>query len=384
VESVRGATGHQPALDGLRGLAIAAVLVCHLSSLLNPTNVPSDLAAVLGYGWVGVDLFFALSGFLITRILLRSKGRPMYLQAFWARRILRIMPLYFVVLVTVLAAGTLVPALGAALPPAADRPLYFVFLSNWLSALHPWSPNIVWHFWSLAVEEQFYLAWPFCVLFLSRRNLAILCAALAIVALFLRVRYVVGFGPAPMLSFLTATRGDALALGALAAVLSSGAAPAGALRVRLASGLAVSGLAAFCIGLFAFWSQRREFYQTAGFSLLAVGFAASVFAVAAARSRPWPIRVLESRPLVRLGIYSYGIYLIHVPLLEAYQRVLLVRLPPFWHAGLAPAAAGIVAVWTLTYYLAKFVFERFEAPILSLKRYVSAPASTVAFEAAAK
>jgi peptidoglycan/LPS O-acetylase OafA/YrhL len=379
VERELGEERHQPALDGVRGVAIAAVLVCHFSTLL-PAGDGPPLAAVLSYGWAGVDLFFALSGFLITRILLRTKGRPHYLRSFWARRALRIMPLYFVVLSVVLIAGGAVPALSAVLPPAADRPLYVLFLSNWASLRHGWDANMLGHLWSLAVEEQFYLIWPFCVVCLSRRGLAILAATLALGALLLRVRYVVAFGPADLLSLLTVTRADGLALGAFAAVLLSQGATR--VRVRAACGVALLSLTIFCAGIAACWSHQPEFFQTAGFSLLALAFAAVVFAVAATRSRPWPMRALETRPLVKLGTYSYGMYLLHVPLLETYRRVVLVRLPPFWHVNLAAVVASIGALWALTYYLAKFSFERFEAPILRLKRYVRVPNPDSAIEAA--
>lgn len=367
MEREREEQPHQPALDGLRGIAVIAVLVSHFSSLLPAGFGPPIFKAVLSCGWTGVDLFFALSGFLITRILLRTKGRPGYLTAFWVRRGLRILPLYFVTLIVVLVAGDQIAALHVVLPPAADRPLYFVFLTNWAVLRHSWNANMLGHLWSLGVEEQFYLVWPFCVLLLSRGGLRILTIALAVGALLLRVRYVAVFGPADLVSYLTVTRADSLALGALAATLASGKIAPG--RVRVASVVAIAAFCAFCIGSIACWSHKLAFFQTIGFSLLAVAFAACVFCAAQTQSRTPFVRALEARWLMKWGKYSFGIYLFHVPILECFRFLVVARILPIWHANFVLVAAGIGALCAVTYYLAKLSFEIFETPILRLKRY---------------
>jgi peptidoglycan/LPS O-acetylase OafA/YrhL len=158
---------HIPALDGLRAVAIAMVVAFHYG--------------LLDCGWLGVQLFFVLSGFLITRILQAAREQPLghYLGRFWRRRALRIFPLYFGYLLLLSAVFV---ATGA--PVAfADSALYlFTYTFN---LTRPWlqqgSPAFT-HFWSLCVEEQFYLLWPLAVFFLAPRRLPQLAIAMIAVA----------------------------------------------------------------------------------------------------------------------------------------------------------------------------------------------------------
>ncbi|HZJ61945.1 MAG TPA: acyltransferase [Kofleriaceae bacterium] len=153
-----------PALDGVRGLAILLVLAHNLSPF-ESTRRLIDLSAGLtfDFGWVGVQLFFVLSGYLISGILLDTRGAPGYYRAFFGRRVLRIFPLYYGVLFLCLV---LLPVLGLA-PDAllADRRhsvWLWTYLINWAEPLGA-AIAVFPHFWSLAVEEQFYLVWPFVV-----------------------------------------------------------------------------------------------------------------------------------------------------------------------------------------------------------------------------
>src|SRR5208282_3024374 len=157
-------------LDGLRATAIILVFFCHtkhLIPLVNPFTF--YLSWYAGQGWMGVDLFFVLSGFLITGILLDTQQASNYFAGFYARRVLRIFPLYYLVLTTVIILGNLIhsPRVTATLPLPEDRWLYFCYMTNWLGLWKGhWGTNYVnylAHFWSLAVEEQFYLVWPLIV-----------------------------------------------------------------------------------------------------------------------------------------------------------------------------------------------------------------------------
>jgi peptidoglycan/LPS O-acetylase OafA/YrhL len=191
------------------------------------------------------------------------------------------------------------------------------------------------HLWSVAVEEQFYLIWPVCVLFMSRAWLGFLTAALACVMLLLRVSYITRFGTADFISYLPITHADGLALGALAAVLlSKDVSPR---YIRLASIGCIAVLGLFLDGTLAYCAHPLEFSQTIGFSLLALGFAAGVFAVAATRSRNAVIRGLETRWLTNAGKYSFGIYLFHVPLLEGFRQIVL-RIGPLWSGNFVVAS----------------------------------------------
>ncbi len=169
-----------PALDGLRGLAILAVVEFHFAEgLTNASRPESAIYNVFRTGWLGVDLFFVLSGFLITGILSNSKGTPGYFRNFYWRRALRIFPPYYAFLFV----------FGVLYPLARHRPLdapwwHWTYLTN--VAIAAGLPvNSCSHFWSLAIEEQFYLLWPLLIYMLSRKaamNACIACVGIAAAA----------------------------------------------------------------------------------------------------------------------------------------------------------------------------------------------------------
>ena len=169
---LRAAGGHMAPLDGLRGLAILMVMAFHFAWVQPPRSLPAKLFVFVGsFGWAGVDLFFVLSGFLITGILLDSKSEPYYFRNFYARRILRIFPLYYsVLLVTLVVLPHFVsydtPELTALLRSQAWLWLYSANVSVAVEHGH-WLWNADWlrlgMLWSLAVEEHFYLVWPLLV-----------------------------------------------------------------------------------------------------------------------------------------------------------------------------------------------------------------------------
>ena len=155
---------HIPALDGLRGIAILLVVLHNAPDFPTHSSGFIWLAAIVGtVGWIGVELFFVLSGFLITRQLLDSQRSGNYYRAFFGRRILRIFPLYYVALLIGLVVFPLVfPGAVDSSSPRRDQIWLWTFLFNWA---HPFGTAGFGfsHFWSLAIEEQFYLIWPFVV-----------------------------------------------------------------------------------------------------------------------------------------------------------------------------------------------------------------------------
>jgi peptidoglycan/LPS O-acetylase OafA/YrhL len=178
---------HVPALDGLRAIAVLMVLLCHFQ-----LATPHWIWRVLHQGGFGVYLFFVLSGFLITRILLSEKNKPAYFRNFYARRTLRIFPLYYGVLA--LQFWVLLPIFPTPriLADAHYQGWLWAYGYNILTAVKGhfvFSSDWMWlgHFWSLAVEEQFYVVWPFIVLALGRETLLKLCIGIVALTPILRL-----------------------------------------------------------------------------------------------------------------------------------------------------------------------------------------------------
>ena len=186
--------GHILALDGLRGIAILLVVACHFVSNLRITadGWASPLVAFAHAGWAGVDLFFVLSGFLITGILVDARGSSSYFKAFYARRVLRILPAYygFLFVIFVVLPALHVGAGDNAMLARQHQGWYWLHLTNVMMALdelpgHGPYPSTL--FWSLAVEEQFYFIWPAIVALCSTNTLRKVCIAGVIGCIVLRI-----------------------------------------------------------------------------------------------------------------------------------------------------------------------------------------------------
>ena len=219
-----------PQLDGLRAIAVGAVLVHHL---LAQDLLPGLLSQV-SWGFAGVRLFFVLSGFLITAILLRARAdaerlgtSPMWvIRQFYARRFLRIFPLYYFVIF----AGALLN-----LPPIREEFWWLVsYLFNFRLAQLGWYPEHIAHFWSLAVEEQFYLFWPWLVLFAPRRLLLPIALIMSAFGPVSRALALSAELPGLAIYTLTSSCLDTLGLGAALAIAAGGAPAAQALVAKLA------------------------------------------------------------------------------------------------------------------------------------------------------
>ena len=306
---------HVPALDGLRGVAVLLVLAFHFAHIDGDGGVVER--ALLGAtrsGWAGVDLFFVLSGFLITGILLDARGSPGYFRAFYLRRVLRIFPLYYAYLaVLFLVLPALVPAVDV---KAETQGWLWAYLGNILFAREGGfqASPYTGHFWSLAVEEQFYLLWPFLVWFLPRRRLAWLCLGFVAGAFALRFAIHRTTFNATAAYVLTPARLDALAMGALVAIAARE--PAWWPRVRRGAPW-VLGAAAIAVA--AVWVRRGGLFggdpavQVWAFGPLAAGFAALLVLAVGGRGSSSLSRGLACPMLRTAGKYSYGLYVLHYP-----------------------------------------------------------------------
>jgi peptidoglycan/LPS O-acetylase OafA/YrhL len=319
-----------PRLDGLRGLAILLVMLYHTTHYGLARSV-ADRALTIGpsVGWSGVDLFFVLSGFLITGILLGAKDSPTYYRSFYARRILRIFPLYYATLVFFLLIVPRIPLFAQIdyfWNPGSPREQiwYWLYLSNVQTALTgAWHHQTLDITWSLAIEEHFYLVWPFVVRRAGERRLLQICAGTIVAALALRIALVAG-GASPLAAYtLTPCRLDTLATGAAIAILARRPGGLTALariaRVALPAALvafvaiqtwirfsqpAVSGYEAITRQVLAL--NSAPLMQTIGFTLLCVIYGALLVRVLMAPTGAPFARVFEVGWLRSFGTYSYA------------------------------------------------------------------------------
>jgi peptidoglycan/LPS O-acetylase OafA/YrhL len=366
-------------LDGVRGLALLAVLVDHSAIWITPTSVLDRVVqAFTGSGWAGVDLFFVLSGFLITGILLDAKGGQNYFKNFYARRVLRIFPVYYLTIALVLLLS-FVPMVQHHFPDAAAeirrvQPWYWTYTTNFLIAAHGWAaaPMRSTHLWSLAVEEQFYLIWPALVLLVDRRTLTRICIGLLIACPLLRLGLFLAGAPARDLVVLTPTRLDTLAFGALLAI--SARSDGGLMRWRRPLGWA----AAVCVLLLASTLTFRNRIAnespeigTIGFSLIAIVAGALVTFATTTPTGTLAHRVLAHPALRAVGRYSYAMYIFHFPIVGLlHARHLAPDTMPTLLGSHLPAQIGFTALcFALTYAVAFVSWHCFEQPILRLKSY---------------
>jgi peptidoglycan/LPS O-acetylase OafA/YrhL len=364
------------AFDGIRGVAIILVMFHHFEILIPACNVRVlCMKLMFSNGWAGVDLFFALSGFLITGILLNTRNANNYFSAFYARRILRIFPLYYSVLVVILAVAAVRNPRPHIVPLVADQKLYFLYLTNWLGLWKGrWGPNILGHFWSLAVEEQFYLIWPFCVWLLSWRTLARVAVGASVIALLARISWVAHSGPSQAIVMATVTRMDALLCGTLGAILFQQAQALSFLRQWLPRIAAVT-LLGFVVSLVWLRFTRGAFsvsvfVETYGFTLLAVGFATLILHTAATDGSVTLLqRALCNNGLTSFGKYSYGIYVYHVPVLVLCDFFIYKRLPVAWTLNFWFSVLYFAFLIAVSFFIAKLSYEHFECRFLALKRY---------------
>jgi peptidoglycan/LPS O-acetylase OafA/YrhL len=363
---------HMPALDGLRGLAILLVIVHMLGALDVTTGLYGRaLSYVMTVGWIGVQLFFVLSGFLITGILLDTARATNYLSGFFARRVLRIFPLYYVTLV---AAFVILPLAGI-VPPALEHDRHhqiwlWIYLSNWVkpfaaaSAMFP-------HFWSLAVEEQFYLVWPFFIRAVSPRRCIQVCGVVMVGAIVARDFWWEPHGDIFGATYaFTVCRMDALAAGAAAAA----ALRIPSLRARIVAhrgALAAASLGVLVAGALVThkYSLEQRFEVCAGYTFLAIGFALIVLAAAAADTtgaRGWA-SLLRAAPLRSIGKYSYGMYVFHKLLHDYLGRILLEKLSLDRVHSPRDATLYLALGLTLTFGLAVLSYQLFERRFLRMK-----------------
>jgi len=336
-----------PELDGLRGLAILAVVLYHCHPRLQGTWV---YGASL-WGWAGVILFFILSGFLITSILLMTRDKPRYFHNFHARRALRIWPVYLLLLVVVYlnAPWFIGPSVSEAIKTAP----WLAYLFCVQNLFHLALPPAMQPTWALAIEEQYYFVWAPLVRVLRRPWMLAAALAGALVASpMLRHANLHWMTPTNTLIHLDGIAwGSLLAIGMYTLPLSR--------RTWLWMGLGGSVLGFLAAGTIAGGTAYLD-------SALAVGFAGMVLAlIASTGARAFINRVLRSGPLAFYGRISYGLYMMHISVF-VFIGSFDAAMDRYGIAGNLAVVAMRLAVSTL---LAAVLWYGFESQILKLKKY---------------
>ena len=366
---------HIDSLDGIRGIAVILVLAVHFQTMAvlpQTSGISRQVTHVMSWGWCGVDLFFVLSGFLITSILLDGKNTERRFWTFYIRRILRIFPLYYSVVLLCLATSIFLRhsssnnALG---PSPIGWVAYLLYLQNW------WMPFAklrhmvsLGPFWSLAIEEQFYLIWPLCVWQLPTKALLKICI-LGILGPFL-LRWSLMLHATDALAYVaymnTLTRMDGLLAGGFCAIVVRDVVLLARVQkwMPIAVVGALSGLALIVLRGHDIWNDQEVLVY--GHLLLAIGFGCLVLSAYLLDGGRTPFdRAMRSRGLIVFGKYSYGIYVYQGFVLELTLHFFRYR--PWWGHS-TPYALTVLLGWIAVPFLIAFVsYHLLEKRFLRLK-----------------
>lgn len=357
-----------PGIDGLRGLAILSVMTYHFfdSRFTIDQRASWDFNPVR-FGWVGVDLFFVISGFLITLILVSQKKRPHYFRNFFFRRTLRIFPLYFGFLFLFF---TLPVLLGLKMPASWDKlstrqEFFWFYLADlytfWFNS---WPEFSLSHFWSLGIEEKFYLFWPFVIYAFSTKAMKIICALLFFISIFSKI-LMLGYHENGVLVNYTFPfcRLEGLVSGSYLALLFW--------EGKRTFNLNQYFLIALSLGVYLGIYIHEKTLAPMTLTMQLIGFPLNAlvcfFLVSSALQKESLVtRLVDHSALRFLGKYSYALYLIHLPLLG-----LLTKLSPLQTKSHSVLPSFLpFLVWVLFSLLfARISWLFLENPFLKLKKH---------------
>jgi peptidoglycan/LPS O-acetylase OafA/YrhL len=352
---------HHPALDGLRGFACILVVCYH--------NFPF-IHGYLFFGWMAVDIFFVLSGFLITNILVHSFDGIGYLKNFYVRRALRVFPLYYVMLAFYMLILPHIPGLPIRMDYFVRNQAWFwTFFQNWLLIFKPSNSEYALnHLWSMGVEEQFYLLWPLAFAFIRKPKVLFALLSLLLIAVII-VRFWLWdhhFEGLPYYNLFTFTRVDGICIGCMVALLQK-------INIRFIgkyTALIVFAFAAFNFIFYWFNLQYNDSYPylaLVGFSTLSMIFGLLVYYIVNHQAGIFE-KVFDIRILKYFGTVSYGTYIFHWPLYLCLNPFLVPWISRYTGFSAAQFLSSIFCT-TLAFVMGHFSYYYFEMKFLRLKKH---------------
>lgn len=365
-------------LDSVRGIAVLLVIAFHTlkrSVDFTPLPLVHFAAYLTSVGWIGVDIFFALSGFLITNILLRTREHPHYFKNFYARRALRILPVYFFLVVAVVAFAPNLEKKFVEEMPAILLTM-MVFQQNWAAIFFYFPVTIYLAItWSLAIEEQFYFIWPLVVRRVKRETMlkaGLVYITLSILARVVGVMFFDKVGKVSVYQFFyfaSLTRFEELLIGAMLALLLTYTDWREKIKRYSIPVFLISFSSFFALVIVSPVPSAPIFgyipITIFGYTLIALFTAGLIAAFSTYPETALIRRLFQNRLLEFFGQYSYSMYLFHPP-------VMLISLDILWHArlrGAEIAALHVLITFAGTTLLALLTWNLIEKRALSLKKY---------------
>jgi peptidoglycan/LPS O-acetylase OafA/YrhL len=362
-----------PALDGIRALAVTMVFVHHYGGGAHGSMVLRLMDMVRQPCWAGVDLFFALSGFLITGILYDTRTDSHYFKRFFLRRALRILPVFYIVAAFLLLLTPVFHYEWSCMYLSWPAYVGNIFgnynwnLYNLISANHPAATVEISHFWSLCVEEQFYLLWPLAVLLIRDRVVLLRTAAgLSLLALGLRIAMFMHFPAEFAALWVVRTlpfRMDSLLIGGILALLLRG--PAADRWQRSGKWFFAMGLAV-TLSIFYFSPEYNSpWVHTVGFTIIAAASAGLICTTL--RTGSATFHFFHLKPLRILGKYSYGFYIFHLLFRPAWVQVLYAEART--HNLVLVGILALGSNFLITLIASKLSYDLLEVRCLRFKRH---------------
>jgi peptidoglycan/LPS O-acetylase OafA/YrhL len=344
--------GYRKELDGVRAIAALMVMFFHFFQIPEIHDTYTSLSKLAGFGQTGVSLFFVLSGFLITRILLNTKNTPGFFYNFYFRRSLRIFPLYFLFLVMYYY---LLPLIyKQPFTPAGQQVYDWGYLQDFAMTFN-WKHEGPGHFWSLAIEEHFYLFWPLLVYFLNNKRIAI--ASIIIIAVAFLVRLVL-VNHHYEVYYFTFSRMDELAIGALLALLE--------VKNKLVSKNAGKFLLLFTMIIIPtlviwvyFTGSGNPVLQVFKFLMIAFSYFSIIGFIICIKETSYIKKVLQIKPFLFSGKISYGLYVFHPVCFGIVYHFLKT----------SSTVLNFMLAFAFTYLIATISYYLFENNFLRLKKF---------------